>query len=120
MRVPGPDHPITIAPAGGRVTIRLGEVVIADSDRALELREASYPPVYYVPREDADMTRFTATDRRTHCPYKGDASYFSLRAGGIEAEDAAWSYRTPFAAVAPIAGHLAFYPAKVTIEHRPG
>jgi uncharacterized protein (DUF427 family) len=114
MKLPGPDHPITIAPNPGRVRVRLGGEVVADTTRALRLQEADYRPVLYVPREDARMALFTRTQRRTHCPYKGNASYYTVQAGGgRRAEDAAWSYEAPYPAMAPIAGHLAFYPDRV-------
>lgn len=112
MKLPGPDHPITIEPHPGRVTVTHQGVVVADTVRALVLRESSYPPVLYLPRDDADMTRLTPTARSSHCPYKGDANYFSIG----ESENAVWSYEAPFPAMAAIAGHLAFYPDKVTIE----
>ncbi len=118
--MPGPDHPIAITPNQGRVRVRLGGEVVADTTRALRLQEAGHPPVLYVPREDARMERFTRTARRTHCPYKGDASYYSIEAGGRGAEDAAWSYEAPYPAVAPIAGHLAFYPGRVDVIEEPG
>lgn len=113
---PGPDHPITVTPHAGRVTVRLGDRVLVDTERALELREASYPPVLYVPREDADAAAFTASATRTYCPYKGDASYLSITGEDGELSDAVWSYEQPYDAVAPIAGHLAFYPDRVTID----
>jgi uncharacterized protein (DUF427 family) len=111
--IPGPDHPITIEPATRRVTVTVGGRTVADTDRALVLREANYPPVYYIPREDAEMAGLVRTDHGTHCPYKGDASYFSIPAGGARSVDAVWSYEHPHAAVAAIAGHLAFYPDRV-------
>ncbi|WP_454885360.1 DUF427 domain-containing protein [Sphingomonas oryzagri] len=111
--IPGPDHPITIEPARGRVTVIAGGCTIADSTRALTLREANYSPVLYIPREDVEMATLVPTSRGTHCPYKGDASYFSIPAGGDRAVDAVWSYETPHEAVAAIAGHLAFYPDRV-------
>jgi uncharacterized protein (DUF427 family) len=113
MKMPGPDHPITIGPASGRVTVRAGGAVIASSDRALALREANYPPVLYIPREDVAMDRLRRTDQYTHCPYKGDCAYFSVAAAGPQGENAAWSYESPYPAVAAIAGHLAFYPDRV-------
>ena len=116
MKVPGPDHPITIAPADKRVRVRFGGKVVADSTRALTLKEASYPPVYYIPRADADMSLLKATERSTHCPYKGDASYFSIAAGAETADNAVWSYQQPFPAMAEIKDHLAFNPNKVTFE----
>ncbi|MGB3867516.1 MAG: DUF427 domain-containing protein [Xanthobacteraceae bacterium] len=116
MKIPGPDHPIAIRPAGMRIRVKAGGVVIADTVRALTLTEATYPPVHYIPRADADRTRLVRSARVTHCPYKGDASYFSIAAGAATLPDAVWSYETPFPAMAEIAGHLAFYPDKVTIE----
>lgn len=116
MKIPGPDHPITIAPHQGHVRVLLGDVVVAETDRALALQEASYPRVLYIPRADARMDLFTPTSRRTTCPYKGEASYFTLHANSRSAENAVWSYETPYPAVAAIAGHLAFYPNMVTIN----
>jgi uncharacterized protein (DUF427 family) len=119
MKTPGPDHPIAIAPAGGRVTVRAGGAVIASSDRALALREADYPPVLYIPREDVAMDRLQRTDRHTYCPYKGDCAYFSVTGAGPQGVNAAWSYESPYPAVADIRGHLAFYPDRVdAIETR--
>jgi len=113
MKLPGPDHPITIEPNPKRVQVRLGGEVIAETHRALTLREASYPPVQYIPREDARMELLHRTTHATHCPYKGNASYYTAAAGGRQAENAAWSYEYPFPAVAQIAGYLAFYPDRV-------
>ena len=113
IRIPGPDHPITIAPAPGRVVVRLGGKVIADTKRALILREPSYPGVKYIPRQDVDMSHWERTDHATYCPYKGDASYFSLPVGGERSRNAVWSYEQPYAAVAEIRDHLAFYPDRV-------
>jgi uncharacterized protein (DUF427 family) len=113
MKLPGPDHPITIAPTPQRVRIRLGGEVVAETSRALTLQEASYPPVQYIPREDARMDLLSRTPRSTHCPYKGDASYYSIAAGGRQAENAVWSYESPYPAMAQIAGYLAFYPDRV-------
>lgn len=113
IRIPGPDHPIIIAPAPGRVVVRLGGRVIADTKRALILREASYPGVKYIPRQDVDMSLLERTDHATYCPYKGDASYFSLPSGGEKSRNAVWSYEQPYAAVAEIRDHLAFYPGRV-------
>lgn len=116
MKLPGPDHPITITANPKRVRVTAGGIVIADTARALTLKEARYPAVHYVPREDANMALLTRTARTTHCPYKGDASYFSIDAGGKHLENAIWTYETPFPAMAEISGHLAFYPDRVTIE----
>ena len=110
---------IEIAPFGGRVRIRFGGEIVADSAHALMLEEGSLPPVFYLPRADARMDRFTGSARTSHCPHKGDASYFDLEAGGQSEADAAWSYESPYPAAAAIAGHLAFYPDKVEIETLP-
>jgi uncharacterized protein (DUF427 family) len=116
MKLPGPDHPITITANPKRVRVSAGGVVIADTTHALTLKEASYPAVQYVPRQDANMELLARTDRVTHCPYKGDASYFSIKADDKPLENAIWTYETPFPAMTEIAGHLAFYPDKVKIE----
>ena len=113
MKHPSADHPITITPTKGRVQVRFGGRVIADSTRALTLQEASYPPVQYIPRDDAQMDFFQPSTHRTHCPYKGDASYFTLKAGDQSAQNAVWSYTDPYPAMKEIAGHLAFYPDRV-------
>jgi uncharacterized protein (DUF427 family) len=113
-KIPGPDHPITIEPTGVRVVARLGAQIVADSTRALTLREADYPPVQYIPLKDVDQTLLTASPTQTYCPYKGEASYYSITAGGGR-PDAVWSYRKPYDAVADIAGHVAFYTNQVDI-----
>jgi len=116
MKLPGPDHTITITANPRRVRVSVGGVVVADTTHALTLKEASYPAVQYLPREDANMALLARTERTTHCPYKGDASYFSINANGKSIENSIWTYETPFPAMTEIAGHLAFYPDKVTIE----
>ena len=113
MKPPGPDHPITIAPNVTRVRIIVGGQTVADTTHALRLQEASYPAVFYIPRADARMDLFTKTGHASHCPYKGDASYYSVAAGGKTAENAVWSYETPFPAMAEIKEYLAFYPSRV-------
>jgi uncharacterized protein (DUF427 family) len=113
VKLPGPDHPIAISVNDHRVKVTLAGRVIADTTRAVTLRETSLAPVHYIPREDADMSLLTPTAHKTHCPYKGDASYFSLVVDGQTVENAVWSYEQPFPAVAEIAGRLAFYPKKV-------
>ncbi|MDH4742651.1 DUF427 domain-containing protein [Sphingomonas sp. CBMAI 2297] len=110
IRIPGPDHPITVTRSDAHVVVRAAGRVIAETRRALELREASYPPVFYIPRADADMTLLVRTEHASYCPYKGEAAYFSIRGG---AENAVWSYEAPYAAVAEIGDHLAFYPDRV-------
>jgi len=111
--IPGPDHPITIEPAGAHLVVRVAGHVIADSHAAMSLKEADYPPVLYIPRADADMTLLERTDHRTYCPYKGDCSYYSIRPGGDRSANAVWSYENPYPAVAEIEGHLAFYASRV-------
>jgi uncharacterized protein (DUF427 family) len=116
MKLPGPDHPITITANPRRIRVSAGGVVIAETANALTLKEASYPAVNYVPRKDAKMALLARSERVTHCPYKGDANYFSVVADGNTIENAIWTYETPFPAMTEIAGHLAFYPDKVKIE----
>ncbi|WP_151083380.1 DUF427 domain-containing protein [Nocardioides cynanchi] len=113
--VPGPDHPITITPAESAVTVRYADRLVASTERALVLQEANYPPVFYVPLEDVEPSVLQATAHETYCPYKGDASYYSLADGDALAENAVWTYRTPYDAVSAIAGHVAFYPHHVEI-----
>lgn len=119
MKIPGPDHPITIVPYRGVVRVRSGPADIARSGRALALREASYPTVYYVPRDDVRMDAFRRSDTVTHCPYKGDAAHYSLAEDGREVENAAWSYEEPYEAVSAIGDYLAFYAGKVEISVEP-
>ena len=119
-KIPGPDHPITIEATSTRVTARVGAHVVADTTRALTLREANYPPVQYIPLADVDLTLLAASDTQTYCPYKGDASYYSISLPeGQEAEDhltdAVWTYREPYDAVAAIAAHVAFYTDRVEV-----
>lgn len=117
MKQPGPDHPITIKHNATRVRVRFAGKTIAETTRALALREAHYPAVYYIPRADADMSLLKATSHSTHCPYKGDARYFTISVDGRTVENAVWSYAQPFPAVAEIKEYLAFYPNRVdTIE----
>src|ERR1700719_1157943 len=113
IKIPGPDHPISIARDTERVVVSVAGRVIADTREALTLCEAHYPAVQYIPRKDVDMTLLARTDRSTYCPYKGNASYFSIPVGGERSVDAVWSYETPYAAVAGIKDHLAFYPDRV-------
>ena len=113
MKISDASHPITITPATQRVRVTHGGRVIADTRRALALKEASYPVVHYIPREDVDMSILSRTDHATHCPYKGNAAYYSIEADGRASANAIWTYETPFPAVGGIAGHLAFYPQRV-------
>ena len=113
VRVPGPDHPITIEPNPARIVVALGGRVIADTRAALVLREADYPAVQYIPRQDVDMSALERSAHRTYCPFKGDCAYFSIAVDGQRAENAVWSYETPHAAAAAIKDHMAFYPDRV-------
>jgi uncharacterized protein (DUF427 family) len=120
MKLPGPDHPISIAASSNRVRVVFDGQVVAETTRALTLTEAGYAPVQYVPRADANMALLTPTRHSTHCPYKGDASYFTIQVGGKTSENAVWSYEKPYPAVAAIEGYLAFYPKRVdAIEETP-
>ena len=119
VKIPGPDHPISVTPNPARIVVTLGGRIIADTRKALTLQEAVYPAVQYIPREDVDMTLLERTEHTSYCPYKGDCSYYSIPAGGERSLNAVWSYETPYAAVAGIKGHLAFYPGRVdAIEER--
>jgi uncharacterized protein (DUF427 family) len=115
MKTPGPDHPITIEPATNRWRAKFQDHVIADSAEALILKEANYPPVVYFPRADVSMDYMRRTDRSTHCPYKGDAAYYTLLMDGHFAENAVWTYEDPFPAMSEIEGRLAFYPDKIEV-----
>ena len=113
IKIPGPEHPITITPSESMVRVTVGGKVVAESSRTLLLQEAGYPPVYYIPREDADMSLLMRTTHYTYCPYKGDCSYYSIPTGGSKSEYAVWTYERPYEAVASIKDHLAFYPTRV-------
>jgi len=113
IKVPGPDHPITLERHPARVVVKAGGRVIADTREALAMREMKYPAVLYVPRKDADMSLLERTDHTSYCPFKGDASYYSIPAGGARAVNAVWSYETPHPAMAQIKGYLAFYPDRI-------
>jgi uncharacterized protein (DUF427 family) len=113
--VPGPDHPITIEPTDARVTVRAGGRVIADTAKALTLQEAAYPPVQYIPLADVDPGVLEPSDHTSYCPYKGDASYYSLKVGEEVAPAAVWTYVRPHDSAAAIAGHVAFYPDRVDV-----
>ncbi|MGO1054831.1 DUF427 domain-containing protein [Crossiella sp. CA198] len=113
---PGPDHPITIEPHRGRVVVRAGDTVLADTSAALTLRESTYPAVLYIPRADTTVENLTRTEQSTYCPYKGEAAYFSVPALGVRGENSVWTYETPYPAVAEIKEHVAFYADRVTIS----
>ncbi len=113
MKIPGPDHPISIEANPSRVMVKVGGKIIADTCAALTLREASYPAVQYIPRRDVDMAALVRSEHTTYCPYKGDASYYSIPAGGDRSRNAVWTYENPFEAMAQITDHVAFYPDRV-------
>jgi uncharacterized protein (DUF427 family) len=113
VKIPGPDHPITISPAEGKVRVAVAGRTVAESTRALRLEEKGYPPVYYLPRNDADMSLFVRTTHYTYCPYKGDCSYYGIPVGGSRSEDAVWTYERPHEEVAGIREYLAFDPSRV-------
>jgi uncharacterized protein (DUF427 family) len=113
IKIPGPDHPITISPAEGKVRVTFAGTTVAESMRALRLEEKGYPPVLYLPRSDADMTVLVRTTHYTYCPYKGDCTYYSISIGGTKSEYAVWTYEKPYEAMANIKEYLAFNPARV-------
>jgi uncharacterized protein (DUF427 family) len=114
--IPGPDHPITVAPTGKHVVVKAAGKVIAESDSALTLQESNYPPVQYLPLQDVDADVISPTDHETYCPYKGDASYYSVSTVDGDFENVIWTYEQPYDAVADIKDHVAFYPNKVEIS----
>lgn len=116
---PGPEHPITVTPTAGRVVVRAGDQVIADTTAALTLQESTYPAVQYVPLADVDPAVIEPTATATYCPFKGDASYYAITSPGSRIDDAIWTYADPYDAVSEIAGHVAFYPNKVEITVEP-
>jgi uncharacterized protein (DUF427 family) len=120
IKVPGPEHPITIERNANRVLISVAGRLVADTRDALTLRESNYPPVQYIPRKDVDMSLLDRTDHSTYCPYKGDCSYFSIPLGGSGSVNAVWTYEKPYASVNSIKDHVAFYSDRVdAIKERP-
>ncbi len=115
MQTPGPDHPIDLMQEGHRLRVQAGDHVIADSTHAITLREGRYPPVPYFPRADVEMSLLSQTQKRSHCPYKGDATHYSIFIDGVLLENAVWSYEAPYPAMEAIRGLLAFYPDKLRI-----
>lgn len=112
-KIPGPDHPIALERTNERVVVRLGGRTIADSHHSIALREMDYPVVRYVPRSDVDVSLLERTTHSSYCPYKGEASYYTISSGSRRAENAVWSYENPYSAVAEIKEYLAFYPDRV-------
>jgi uncharacterized protein (DUF427 family) len=115
MLTPGPDHPIAMTPASKRWRALFGDHVIADTDDALIVEEANYPAVVYFPRVDVSMEFMARTERQTHCPYKGEAAYYTLDMDGHIAENVVWTYEQPFPAMEAIEGRLAFYADRVDV-----
>jgi uncharacterized protein (DUF427 family) len=116
VKIPDATHPITIRPTGSRVTVRVGGVTVAESDNALSLAESTYPVAQYIPIGDVDASVLRPTDSQTYCPYKGEASYYSVQLKDGQTEtDLIWTYEKPYEAVADIAGHVAFYPDRAEI-----
>jgi uncharacterized protein (DUF427 family) len=113
IKIPGPDHPISIQRNPARVVVCAAGRVIAETRNALTLRESDYSPVQYIPREDVDFSQLEGSNHATYCPYKGDCSYYSISAGGKKSVNAVWTYDDPFPAVEQIRGHVAFYPDRV-------
>ena len=113
IKIPGPDHPITITPLKGQVTVIVAGRRVADTHEALTLKEATYPPVQYIPRKDVDWVQLQRTLHQTYCPYKGECAYYSIPAGGERSINAAWTYEAPYAAVSEIREYVAFYPDRV-------
>jgi uncharacterized protein (DUF427 family) len=118
VKIPSPDHPIAIAGNDKRVTVSAAGRTIAETHAALVLREANYPPVQYIPREDADMMLLHRSDHTTYCPYKGEANYFNIPSLGEAGKNAVWTYETPYESVSAIKDRLAFYPDRVTVEEK--
>jgi len=110
---PGPDHPITVTPNSARIVVTVAGKVVADTRRALTLQESTYPAVQYIPMDDVERSLLERTDTATYCPFKGDASYYSIPIGGERSVDAIWVYEEPHQAVAEIKNHVAFYPDRV-------
>jgi uncharacterized protein (DUF427 family) len=120
VKIPNSEHPITIERNGTRVRVTVAGRVVAETTRALTLRESDYPPVQYVPRDDVDMSVLERSDNQSYCPYKGDASYYSITIGGSRGKNAVWTYEAPYQAVAEIKEYVAFYPDRVdSIEETP-
>ena len=116
MKIPGPDHPITLTPATTRWRATVDGHLIADTAEAIVLQEANYPPVVYFPRKDVEMAYMGRTDHTTHCPYKGDASYYTITRDGQVMENAVWTYETPYPAMSQIQDMVAFYPNFVEVH----
>jgi len=113
VRIPGPDHPITIEADPQRIVVKVAGRIVADTREALALKEAHYGVVHYIPTKDVDFSLLEATDNATYCPYKGDCAYYSIPAGGARSDNAVWTYEAPYDAVSQIKDYLAFYPDRL-------
>ncbi|MEZ5799563.1 MAG: DUF427 domain-containing protein [Nitratireductor sp.] len=111
-----PGYSITTKAHDGAVVVSFEGTEIARSQNAVLLQEGSYPPVIYLPIEDVNPTLIRRSSHVTHCPYKGEASYWNVEIGEHEIDNALWGYETPYDEMLEIAGLVAFYPGKVTIS----
>lgn len=118
VKIPGPQHPITIEPNPGRVIVSVAGQQVADTSEALTLREGSYPPVQYIPLADVNRDLLTPSDHESYCPFKGDANYYSVPSAGERGVNLVWEYREPYDAVAEIRGHVAFYAERAEIDEQ--
>jgi uncharacterized protein (DUF427 family) len=116
IKLPGPDHPITIEPNPAHIVVSVNGTVIADTTRALTLQEADYPAVPYIPLADVNSSLLEPTDHSTYCPYKGECSYYSIPIGGEKTANSVWTYKTPYDSVSEIKDHVAFYPDRVDLK----
>ena len=116
IKIPGPDHPISIERSPAHIVVKVGGKVVADTRDALSLREATYGAVSYIPRKDVDFGLLERTDHATYCPYKGDCAYYSIPVGGPRSVNAVWTYEAPYDAVAQIKGYVAFYSDRVELD----
>jgi len=114
-----PGYRVDLEPSGKRIRVRFGDTLVADSARTLTVLESKHEPVTYFPREDVDFTALERTEHESFCPFKGDASYWSLRAGDVTSENSVWSYEDPFPEVSGLKGYVAFYADRVTWQREP-
>ncbi len=119
MKEPNASHPISLEPTDNEITVMFADRQIARTTGALRMHEADYPAVLYIPREDVDMSCLTRSAHTTHCPYKGDANYYHITAGGRSEDNKVWTYEGPYPAVTAIMDHLAFYPDAVVFVEKP-
>lgn len=120
MSAPGHAHTINIEKNPNRIKVTFNGTVVADTQQALILKEGSLPPANYIPREDVQMFYLQRTNHSTHCPFKGDASYFTVSVNGKTEDNAVWTYEAPIDSVAQIKDYVVFYPEKMdAIEELP-